>query len=279
MTATTDSVSERLANFISVTQWQDIPPTVRHESKRALMNYFACALGGCRDPAVETTASVLGRFGGPPQATLIGRGEKRDALGAAFLNAASANVFDFDDTHTRTIIHPSAPVAAALFALAETSPVNGRDLLLGFTLGVEAECRIGNAVSPGHYRRGWHITSTCGGFGSAAASAKVLALSRERVNWALGHAAAQAAGLLETLGTMGKSISVGNAARNGLLAALFAKAGVTGPRHPLEGPYGFFRVTGDTADPACITQGLGESWELSLNTYKPYPCGVVASPV
>src|SRR5687767_1256100 len=116
MTSTT--ASRRLAQFICDTRWEDIPQHVRHEAKRSLMNFFACALGGCRDDAVAAAARALKPFGGPATATVIGRGERSDALQASFLNAASANVFDFDDTHTRTIIHPSAPVAPVLFALA-----------------------------------------------------------------------------------------------------------------------------------------------------------------
>jgi 2-methylcitrate dehydratase PrpD len=97
--------------------------------------------------------------------------------------------------------------------------------------------------------------------------------------WALGNASAQAGGLLETLGTMAKSISVGNAARNGLVAALFAKEGVFGPEAPLEGTYGFLRVTGNGCDVDCVAEGLGDTWELASNTYKLYPTGIVLSPV
>ncbi len=274
-----EGITAHLAQFISTARWADIPPPVRHEARRSLVNFFACALGGCHDAAIESAAAAMRPYAGRPAATLIGRGEKSDALTAAFLNAGSANVFDFDDTHARTIIHPTAPVAPALFALAETSTLAGRDLLLAFVLGVEIECRVGNAISPGHYRRGWHITSTCGVFGSAAAIAKAHDLPTERIKWALGNASAQAGGLLETLGTMGKSVSVGNAARNGYLAAQFAREGLSGPEHPLEGTYGFLRVTGEDPDFACLTEGLGEHWELASNTYKPYPCGIVLSPV
>jgi 2-methylcitrate dehydratase PrpD len=275
----TPDVSARLSQFICRTRWRDIPPQVRHEAKRSLINFFACSLGGCRDAVIESASAVLGQFGGSATATVIGRNERFDVLNTAFLNAASANVFDFDDTHTHTVIHPTAPVAPALFAHAESTRISGEALLLAFVLGVETECRIGNAISPGHYRRGWHITSTCGVFGAAAAVGKALSLSEQQMNWALGNASAQAGGLLETLGTMGKSISVGNAARNGLVAAMFAQQGVFGPVAPLEGMYGFLRVTGDNPDFSCITRALGESWEIALNTYKPYPCGIVLSPV
>jgi 2-methylcitrate dehydratase PrpD len=97
--------------------------------------------------------------------------------------------------------------------------------------------------------------------------------------WAFGAASAQASGLVETLGTMAKSVGVGNAARNGMAAALFAEAGVAGPERPLEGPRGFVPVTSSTQDPGAITRDLGRVWEIRKNTYKPYPCGVVLFPV
>ena len=272
-------ISARLAEFLAAARWEDIPSEVRHEAKRSLMNYFATGLGGCSDAAVATASAVLARFAGSATATVVGRRERSDMLSAAFLNAMSANVFDFDDTHARTIIHPTAPVAPALFALAETSRMTGQQLLLAFVLGVEAECRIGNAISPGHYQRGWHITSTCGVFGAAVAIGRILGLDAERMKWALGNASAQASGLVETLGSMSKSISVGNAARNGLVSALLAEQNFFGPDRPLEGARGFLRVTGENPDFSCITQGLGEQWELLSNAYKPYPCGVVLNPV
>ena len=274
-----ERVRDRLAQFLASARWEDIPPAVRHEAKRSLINFFACSLGGCRDAAVASAAAVLRRFSAGSQATVIGRAERTDALNAAFLNAMSANVFDFDDTHLPTIIHPTAPVAPALLALAEGSRVAGPRLLLAFVLGVEAECRIGNAISPGHYRRGWHITSTCGVFGAAAGAAAMLGLPAAGMKWALGNASAQACGLVETLGSMAKSVSVGNTARNGLVSALLAAEGFFGPDQPLEGPRGFLRVTADNPDMRAITGNLGERWELLANTYKPYPCGVVLNPV
>src|SRR5690606_29531471 len=120
---------------------------------------------------------VLARVSGPPQAGLVGRPERFDMLNAAYVNAVAGNFFDFDDTHLATVIHPTAPVAPVALALAEHYGASGADLLLALALGIEVECRIGNAVSPGHYARGWHITATCGAFGAAAAAAKLLRLS------------------------------------------------------------------------------------------------------
>ncbi|TIV33748.1 MAG: MmgE/PrpD family protein, partial [Mesorhizobium sp.] len=212
-------------------------------------------------------------------ATVVGHGAKRDAPTAAFLNAASMNVFDFDDTHQGTIIHPTAPVAPVVLALAELRPVSGTKLLHAFVLGVEVTCRIGNAISPGHYNRGWHITSTCGIFGAAVAAAKLLDLTEEEILWAFGNASAQASGLVETLGFMAKSVGVGTAARGGLLAALMAKGGVEGPPMPLEGPRGFLKVLCHAPKPELIERELGSDWENLRNMFKPYPCGVVLNPV
>ena len=272
------AATRQLAQFLVESQWHDMPAAVHHEAERTIMNFVGTALGGCRDIAVELAIRALGPFFGSAQATVIGRTEKPDALSAAFLNAVSANVLEFDDTHLRSVIHPAAPVAPALFALSELRPVSGEDLLHAMILGVETECRIGNAVTPAHYRRGWHITSTCGVFGAAAAAGKLLRLDRQRMIWALGNAAAQSAGLIESLGSMAKSISVGNAARNGLAAALLAEQGFTGAEQAIEGTYGFAKVMSDEADLSAITGGLGESWEILANAYKPYPCGVVLFP-
>lgn len=272
-------VTRRLSEFSAGLTLEQIPAEVRCEALRSLLNFFAVSLAGCNDPTIARAAGVLRRYSARDEATLIGRGERADLLTVAALNAMSANVFDFDDTHIPTIIHPTAPVAPVLLALAETRPMTGAELLLAFILGVEIECRIGNAVSPGHYSRGWHITSTCGVFGAAAAAAKILGLDARRTAWAFGSAASQSCGLVETLGTMAKSMGVGNSARNGLLSALLAAEDFDGPAQPLEGVRGFLHVTADKPDLAGLVDGLGKSWQLMRNTYKPYPVGVVLNPV
>lgn len=277
--AETPAVSARLASFIAASAWEDVPPAVRHAACRALLNFFAVALSAARTPTLDAALRAYGRFSAGPQAALAGRAQRVDMPTAAALNAMAANLYDFDDTHHPTIIHPTSPIAPALFALAENRPLTGAQLLHAFILGVEAACRIGNAVSPEHYARGWHITSTCGVFGSALASARCLGLRADQYLHVISAAAVQAGGLVETLGTAAKSISVGNAARNGLLSALLVEAGFDGPAQPLEGPRGFLRVFGEAPRLAEITEGLGERWELLNNAYKPYPCGVVLNPV
>jgi 2-methylcitrate dehydratase PrpD len=272
-------VTRTLARFVAATRWEDIPDPVKHEAKRALLNFFAVALAGCRTPPVEMALRSLAEFSGGKQATIIGRSERIDALNAAFLNAAGANVFDYCDTHLPTVVHPTAPLAPALLAMAELRPVTGAQLLLAFILGFEIECRIGGAVSPGHYPKGWHITSTCGVFGAAAGAAKLLGLDDKQIVWALGTASTQSAGLCECLGWPAKSVSVGNAARNGLLSALLAARGFEGPAEPIAGAQGFLAAMGEPPNWRALLDGLGETWETSHNSIKPYPCGFVIHPL
>lgn len=261
-----------------------LPETVRAAGRRSMLNMVGTAIGGSGEAAIARLAEFSSRFGGAATASLIGRQERADVLWAADINAAAANIFDFDDTHIPTVIHPSAPVAPALLALAESRasegrPISGAALLEAFVLGIEVTCRLGVAAGVSHYSRGWHITSTAGIFGAALASGRLLGLSPPALVDALGNALALCAGSVETLGTMSKSLSVGQAARGGLMAALLAENGYTGPALPLTGTRGFFALYCDRPDPSLLTKGLGTRWEILNNTFKPYPCGVVLNPV
>ncbi|MCK1682250.1 MmgE/PrpD family protein [Bradyrhizobium sp. 147] len=268
------SVSRTLADFVVASSWADVEAQ-SHEARRSILNFFATALGSAHDPVVTAAMRTLSPFSGAATSTVIGHAELMDALCASFLNAISANLLDFDDTHPETIIHPAAPVAAAIFALAETQKQPGRAVLTAFILGVDVECRIGSSVSPHHYARGWHITSTCGIFGAAAACAKLLGLPAEAIANAIGVAASQSAGNVENLPSAAKNVSVGNAARNGLFAALLARQGYEAAPRAIEGPLGWARTTGDEPDLARLLDGLGKTWEIAKNTYKPYPAGIV----
>src|SRR6478735_3094715 len=271
--------TETLARFVVDTRWEDIPAEARHEARRALLNFFAVALAGCRTEPVELALRSLSEFSGGKQATIVGRTERIDALSAAFLNAAGANVFDYCDTHLPTVVHPTAPLAPAVLAMAELQRVTGSQLLTAFVLGFEIECRVGQAISPGHYPKGWHITSTCGVFAAAAAAGQLLGLGVQPMVWALGTAATQSAGLCECLGWPAKSVSVGNAARNGLWSALLAERGFSGPAEPLAGAQGFFAVMDEPVNWDGLLAGLGADWQVANNSLKPYPAGFVIHPL
>jgi 2-methylcitrate dehydratase PrpD len=272
------SVTKELAEFVTQSTYEAIPENVRKEALRAIFNYFGCALGGSIEPALDTAIEVLAPFSGPANASVIGRKETFDELNAALLNGIGSHVHEYDDTLPQNYIHPSVPVGSALFAHASANPVSGRDFVHAFILGFEVESRIGDAVYPAHYDAGWHITSTTGVFGAAAAIGKLLGLSTKQMVWALGLSATQSAGIREMFGSMAKSFQPGRAAQNGLTAARLAAADFTAGEQALEGPRGFAPVTAREYDLKKITNGLGQEYALMANAYKPYACGLVVHP-
>jgi 2-methylcitrate dehydratase PrpD len=275
--AATD-VTSRLAKYVVSVKAADLPGPVRKEAARTVLNWMGAALGGSRHETVDNAIAALSPFSGPAQATILGRTERLDIMHAALMNGISSHVLDFDDTHPRTIIHPAAPVLPAILALAEHRPMSGSELITAFVVGVEVECRIGNMAYPKHYDAGWHITGTAGVFGAAAAAGKLLGLSAQQITWALGLAATQPVGLQEMFGTMTKSFHPGRAAQNGLTSALLAARNFTSSSQSLEAKYGWGNVLSTSRDYAQLTDRLGETYEIAVNTYKPFPCGVVMHP-
>ena len=269
-------LTRKLARFILATGFEDLPAAVQHQGARTLLNWVGCAVGGARHQTMTNAMAALSPFFGPGQATLLGRRERADILHAALLNGISSHVLDFDDTHIETAIHPAAPVAPAILALAEHMPVSGRDFMAALVVGIETEFRIGVAVTPAHYKVGWHITGTAGVFGAPRRPAGCSALNEQQMCWALGLAAAQPVGLQEMFGSMTKSFHPGRAAQNGLTAALLAQRGYTASEQALEAKRGWLHVLSTACDYAAFTD---PSWEILNNSYKPFACGLVVHPV
>jgi 2-methylcitrate dehydratase PrpD len=272
------SETKALASYVVSSRIQDIPSDVIHEAKRALLNFLGCAIGGSREPAVDIAIRALQPFSGERTAGLLARPERFDPLYASVINGISGHVFEYDDTTPMNYIHPTPPLASALFAYASANQVNGRDFIHAYLMGFEVESRVGNAVYPAHYNAGWHITATAGVFGAAAAIGKLLQLSNEQMIWAMGLAATQASGIREMFGSMAKSFHAGHAARNGYFSAVLAKSGFTAGVHGIEGARGFAAIQASQYDLSKITAGLGEDFQIRYNTYKPYPCGIVVHP-
>lgn len=271
-------VTRALAEWIVGCDLADIPEDVQNEGVRSFVNWLGCAVGGARHETVDRAIDGVDQFSGPRKATVLGRAERLDVLHAALLNGISSHVLDYDDTHLKTIIHPAGPVASAALAVAELRDLSGADLLHALIVGIEVECRIGNSVYPDHYDRGWHITGTAGVFGAAAAAGRLLKLDAQQMTWALSLAATQSANLREMFGTMTKSFHPGRAAQNGATAAFLAAAGFDSAEAGIEGRRGFAHVLSTKQDYGEILDGLGESWEAGLNSYKPFACGIVIHP-
>src|ERR1700761_9114666 len=271
-------VTRQLAHYLVTSGYDDLPANVRKEGVRTLLNWVGVAIGGSHHETVDIAVSALAPFSGPQQASLFGRKERFDIMNAAFINGVSSHIFDYDDTHLKTIIHPAGPVASAILAFSEMHPVSGKDFLNALVLGVETECRIGNAVYSNHYNVGCPITGTAGVCGSAPATGKLMGLSEQQMVWALGLAASQPVGLRESFGSMNKSFNPGRAAANGIFAALLAGQNYTSSDGMIEAKRGWANTISTKQDYREITDGLGSHWESTLNTYKPFACGIVIHP-
>ena len=274
-----NDVTSQLADYVVNASLSDIPDDVRKESRRALHNYVGCALGGSHHEAMDIVLAALGPYSGERNARVLGRADKVDPLLASMLNGISSHVHDYDDTTPKNFIHPTSPVASALFGYAAVNPVSGADFELALILGIEVVSRIGTATYPSHYDAGWHSTGSIGVFGAAATIGKLLKLPTPRMVGALGLAGTQSAGLREMFGAMAKSFHPGRSAQSGYMAALLAQSGFTAGDRVLEGPRGFAAVQAPGSDLSIITDGLGVDFGLRSNTYKPYPCGIVVHPI
>jgi 2-methylcitrate dehydratase PrpD len=271
-------ITAALARFVAGQRSRGWSDAVEHEAHRTFYNWLGCAIGAARHEAADAALAAVQMLAPAPQATVLGRAEKVDMASAALVNGITSHTFDFDDTHLKTIIHPAGPVASAVLALAEERGAGGRDVVDALVLGIDVACRIGNVMYPDHYDRGWHITGSTGMLGAAAGCARLLRLDEHRTAMALGIAASQPVGLREQFGTMTKPFHPGAAARAGLFSALLASRGFTASARALEAPRGLVQVASDKRAWHEATDELGERFEISFNTYKPFACGIVIHP-
>ena len=267
-----------LAQFVSTHPSRGWSDAVEHEAHRTFYNWLGCAIGAAHHEAAAAAVAAVEMLQPALQATVLGRAEKVDMASAALVNGITSHTFDFDDTHLKTIIHPAGPVASAVLALAEARGATGRDVIDALVLGIDVSCRIGNVMYPDHYDRGWHITGSTGMLGAAAGCARVLGLDEKQTAMAIGIAASQPVGFREQFGTMTKPFHPGGAARAGLMSALLASKGFTSSTRALEAPRGFIQVASDKRAWNEVTDELGQRFEISFNTYKPFACGIVIHP-
>jgi 2-methylcitrate dehydratase PrpD len=271
-------VTEILARFVATHPSRGWSDAVDHEAHRTLMNWVGCAVGAATHETAQAALAAVQLLQPAPQASVLGCSERVDMASAALVNGISSHTFDFDDTHLKTIIHPAGPVASAALALAEHTGASGRALIDALVLGIDVSCRVGNAMYPDHYDRGWHITGSTGTVGAAAACARLLKLDVQQTTMALGIAASQPIGMREQFGTMTKPFHPGGAARAGLMSALLAQQGYTASPRALEAPRGMMQTISSKNDWREITDELGQRFEISFNTYKPFACGIVIHP-
>lgn len=273
-----EHVTTTLAAWASQLTYEQIPPEVRREARRCLLDYLGVTLGSHDEDAVRIARETADILGGNPQGSILGTSRKTSVVNAALVNGIASHVLDFDDTHIVTVLHPTGPAMSGALPVAEWKKASGRDLITAFIAGFEVEARIALAICPEHYDHGWHVTGSVGMFGAAAATGRLLGLDPHHMTYALGIAASQPSGLREQFGTMTKSLHSGKTASNGVQSAIMASLGFTASEKALEALRGFCNVVSEKQDYAPIVENLGSKWEVFGNGIKPYACGVVIHP-
>lgn len=253
---------------------------MRDDAVWRLVDTLGVALAAADMDFAGPVRSLAVASGGTPEATILVTGEQLPAQAAAFVNGALAHGQDFDDTHSVALVHPSAVAVPAALAMAERVGATGAGFLSALLVGAEAGLRIGLAGRGELIGRGFHATSVVGPFIAALLASRLLGLDEERAVAALGIAGSYSSGLFQGMldGTWIKRIHPGIAAQGGIIAALLAEGGFTGPGEVLEGRYGLYAtfLHGVAVDSDVVLAGLGERWHYSETTYKPYPTGSVS---
>ncbi|MBR8403906.1 MmgE/PrpD family protein [Burkholderia cenocepacia] len=273
MTMDTETRATRLAAFVAQTAADALPDDVVEKAKRHVLDTFGAALAGAS--AVETrSARALTATVAQGGASLWGTRRAAGARDAAFVNGIAAHALELDDSggcdHSGAVVLPA--VLAALSCAGR--PVTGRECLAAIVLGYDVGRRVLEAAGgySVHNSAGWHSTLSCGVFGAAAASARVLDAARTRD--ALGHAASFAGGLSGFIhdGSQTKRLHAGRAAEGGVLAALLAREGVSDPAHVFDDVWGGFFNTfaAQSHAPDALTEGLGAHWKLMRCSIKPH---------
>jgi 2-methylcitrate dehydratase PrpD len=268
--------TRELVEFLHGLGPEDLRAEVLDRARYFLVDYLAVAIRGSREESAQAVQRMVQRTNANGCATVIGTRMRTIPGLAALANGSAAHGIEQDDTHSGGSIHLGATMYSAALALAETMPDTQMDeFLTAVIAGYEATARIAMAVQPKeHYALGFHPTQTCGVFGAAITSAKLLGLTAEQTRAAVGIAGSMAAGSMEFLaeGAWTKRIHPGLAAQNGIQAALLAAEGFSGPLHILEGRDGFLHGYSRNAVPERLTADLGKSFEILHTAVKPHTC-------
>jgi 2-methylcitrate dehydratase PrpD len=264
-------VTRKLAEFIHDTEFEDIPSEVIEKGKQCFLDWLGSALGGVEDDSSRLITQYITGKGGKPEATIIGTGIRTDVAHAALANGVIGHALDFDDYHADTVIHGTDACLPAILAVAERNNLSGTDVLAALVLGIDVSVRIGLALGPYHYERGWHSTSTAGIFGATAGVAKLLRLDPDQTVNAFGLCGTQASGLRQVFGTMCKPFHPGKACMDAVMSASLAQAGFTSSKNILEGELGLLEVMTENPDEAVILDALGSKYHITDVSFKPYP--------
>ena len=276
MSEPTPHYTRDLVEFLQAIDAKNLPAVVLDRARYFLLDYLSVAIRGSHEESSVAVQRMVQRIGAAGCATVIGTGISTIPSLAALANGAAAHSIEHDDTHSGGSIHLGATMYSAALALVEMLPETSSDVFLAAVVaGFEAAARVAMAAQPKEqYALGFHPTQTCGVFGAAVTSAKLLGLTAQQTLAAVGIAGSMAAGSMEFLaeGTWTKRIHPGLAAQNGIHAALLTAEGFRGPLRILEGRDGFLHAYSRHPVPERLTGGLGRSYEILHTAVKPHAC-------
>ena len=272
--------TEKIANFIIETDYEHIPKEAIAIAKNAILDYLGVTVAGSNEPVVGIMAEQVRQMGAADEAGIVGQNFRTSSDLAAWINGTASHALDYDDTFPAPVVgynlHPTVAVLPAVLALGEKYEVSGSDILTAYIVGIEVIFRAGASIGRYTSEVGWHPTPILGTIGAVAASAKILKLNAWQIQMALGIASSLAGGLSRNYGTMTKPLHAGNAARNGVVAALLARDGFTANPGILEGEFSFYNMFsgGKVTEPTNEEQDLGNNWNIISKgiAFKPYPC-------
>lgn len=269
--------TQRFADFAAGLNYTALPATVKEHLTIFMLDYLRVASLGQRMSWSAWATNLARELGGRSHATVLFSADRTDPERATFVNTTYAGSIDADDVHVGSMLHPGCIVISAALAVGEARHLRGDRIIAAIAAGYENMIRIGLAIQPSHFRRGFQSTATCGGFGAATAAASLLFNGKDRatrIAETIGLVASFSGGLTQFYhsGSTVKRIHAAHAAGEGVHAALLAEAGFTGPTDILEGKDGFARAYADGHDFAKGLAGIGSSWRLLETAIKPHAC-------
>jgi 2-methylcitrate dehydratase PrpD len=278
------SQSEQLAAWFDGLRYEDLPSDVIDNTRLRILDIVGLSLAGSKLDYGSVAHKTALAIGGPPEAHIIGYGDRIGAPSAAIANGLMAHCLEFDDTHNETLVHASVATVTTALAAGELADSSGKEVVTAVAGANELACRIG-VVTPGAlHKNGFHATGLVGAFSASYLACRLLGLGADVMRHAVGIAGSMTAGSLECWSdnTHAKALHPGWAAHSGIIASYLARSGLTGPRNVLEGRWGFFRSHVQQPDYNYqfnrLLDGLGDEWESRNLSFKPFPVGHVSHP-
>lgn len=268
-------ISDSFSEFTTNLTFATIPSETLVKAKLSILDSIGIAFASSTHEFAHIVANSLSELG-PGLFPVIGMGMRLSLRDAALLNGMLVHGLDYDDTHIKGVIHPSASCFPCALVVGTHADINGTELLTAYIAGIEMATRIAAAANGKLQQAGFHPTGVVAVFACALIAGRLLRLTVHQLSMAQGIALSMAAGSMEFFeeGAWTKRMHAGWAASSGITAAHLAKHGFTGPRNAYEGRFGFFnnylnRFCSDL-DLSTAVNTLGKEWETDHLAIKPY---------